>query len=76
MKEEATRVGADWDVVMRADASPRESRDWQNLLLLVRRAISKVEQQLFWISADLDLAVGEPWPACALRPIGAARSPP
>ena len=42
MKEEAARVGADWDVVMRADASPRESIEWKNLLMLVRRAISKL----------------------------------
>ena len=31
MKEEATRVGADWDVVMRADASPRESIEMAEL---------------------------------------------
>ena len=40
MKEEAARVGADWGVVMRADASLRESIEWKNLLMLVRRAIS------------------------------------
>ena len=60
MKEEAARVGADWEVVMRADASPRESIEWKNLLMLVRRAISKVEQQLLATSADRTLLLVNP----------------
>jgi hypothetical protein len=60
MKEEAVRVGADWDVVTRADASPRESIEWKNLLMLVRRAITRVEQQLLAKSADRTLLLVNP----------------
>jgi hypothetical protein len=60
MKEEATRVGADWDVVTRADASPRDSSEWKNLLMLVRRVISSVEQQLLATSADRTLLLVNP----------------
>lgn len=60
MKQEAARVGADWEVVMRADASPRESIEWKNLLMLVRRAISAVEQQLLATPADRTLLLVNP----------------
>jgi hypothetical protein len=60
MKEEAASVGADWDVVMRADASPRDSIEWKNLLMLVRRAISRVEQQLLATPADRTLLLVNP----------------
>lgn len=60
MKAEAARVGADWDVVMRADASARESIEWKNLLMLVRRAISEVEQQLLATPADRTLLLVNP----------------
>ena len=30
--------GADWDVVLRADAAPPNSTDWSNLLIVARRA--------------------------------------
>ncbi len=35
-----------WDVVLAADAAPRDSADWQNLQYLVERALPKVEQRL------------------------------
>jgi hypothetical protein len=60
MRDEAARVGADWDVVTRADASSRESIEWKNLLMLVRRAISTVEQQLLATSADRTLLLVNP----------------
>jgi hypothetical protein len=47
MKEETARLGADWDVVLLADAAPPESADWQRLLALVRRTLPIVERELF-----------------------------
>lgn len=46
MHEESRRIGADWGVVLRADATPPESTDWRNLLTLVGRALRDVEQSL------------------------------
>jgi serine/threonine protein kinase len=46
MRAEAARAGADWGVVLRADTAARESRDWQNLLLVVRRAMTTLESEL------------------------------
>ena len=46
MKDEASRSGADWGVVLRADAAPAASRDWQNLLVLARRALAALEREL------------------------------
>lgn len=46
MKAEASRSGADWSVVLRADAAAPGSRDWQNLLVLVRRALATLEGEL------------------------------
>lgn len=46
MRAEAARAGADWDVVLRADAAPHESRDWQHLLMLVQRALPGLEAEL------------------------------
>jgi len=43
---EAERVGASWDVVLKADSAQRDSADWQNLQFLVERALPKVEQRL------------------------------
>jgi hypothetical protein len=47
MKAAAGAAGARWDVVLQADATPPDSRDWRNLQTLVRRAIPAVEQILF-----------------------------
>lgn len=38
MKALAAQAGARWEVVLRADAAAPGSRDWRNLLTLVRRA--------------------------------------
>lgn len=46
MKDEAARAGADWDVVRHADAAPRDSSDWSNLMRLARRALDAVEREL------------------------------
>jgi serine/threonine protein kinase len=46
MKAEASRSGAEWSVVLRADAAAPSSRDWQNLLVLVRRALAAFESEL------------------------------
>jgi hypothetical protein len=46
MKAEALRSGADWNTVLRADTADRGTRDWQNLLLLVRRALGALEPQV------------------------------
>ncbi|HBJ84074.1 MAG TPA: BREX system serine/threonine kinase PglW, partial [Verrucomicrobiales bacterium] len=43
---EAEAIGAQWEVVLAADAAPRASADWQNLQYLVERALPKVEQRL------------------------------
>ena len=52
MKAEALRSGADWSVVLRADAAAPGSRDWQNLLVLVRRALAALERELVGAGPD------------------------
>ena len=42
---QAVRI-PDWNVVLRADGAPRQSEDWKRLLLLVNRAMPKVEEEL------------------------------
>ncbi len=44
MREAAAAIEADWDVVLRADASDRGSRDWRRLQSLVTKAMPVVEQ--------------------------------
>ena len=46
MKALAEQAGASWEVVLRADSTDHGSRDWRNLVTLVRRAIPAVEQRL------------------------------
>ncbi|WP_269593440.1 BREX system serine/threonine kinase PglW [Nitrococcus mobilis] len=46
LRTQARQVGADWRVVLQADAAARESVDWRRLNTLVQRAIPKVKQQL------------------------------
>ena len=46
LRAEAQAIKADWNVVLRADASPQPSEDWKRLLLLVNRTMPKVEAQL------------------------------
>jgi serine/threonine protein kinase len=45
LKDEAQKAGANWDLVLQADAT-RGQGDWDKLLLLVRRAIPRVEKAL------------------------------
>jgi len=46
MRQQAEAVKADWNVVLRADAAPRDSQDWRNLMILVSRVIPLLEQEL------------------------------
>lgn len=46
MKTLAAQAGASWEVVLRADGAKRESKDWRNLITLVRRAVPAVERTL------------------------------
>lgn len=46
LRTEAERVGASWDVVLAADAAPRESTDWSNLQRLVDRAMPGIEGRI------------------------------
>jgi serine/threonine protein kinase len=46
MKQEALKAGASWDIVLRADAAPRDGADWRNLQLLVTRAMASVTTSL------------------------------
>jgi serine/threonine protein kinase len=46
LRADAQAARADWNVVLRADAAPRQSDDWKRLLLLVNRTMPKVEQEL------------------------------
>lgn len=47
MKREATTAGADWQVVLKADAAARhDSADWQNLQILVERCLPDIVAQL------------------------------
>jgi serine/threonine protein kinase len=53
MKAAAGAANARWDVILNADASPPDGRDWQRLQMLVRTALDQVEQQI----ADPDRTV-------------------
>lgn len=46
LRETAAAAGAKWDVVLAADAAPKESADGQNLRALVRRARPAIERRL------------------------------
>ena len=46
MREEARAASVDWNVVLRADASSRDSRDWHHLTTLIGRSIRKIEGQI------------------------------
>jgi len=46
MKECAKSAGADWRVVLRADAAEPGSGEWRKLLLLVERALPQVRDQI------------------------------
>lgn len=46
MRAATEAIGARWDVVLRADAADRESRDWRNLRRVADRAAAAVEAEL------------------------------
>ena len=53
LRSDAQAVRADWNVVLRADSASRQSDDWKRLLLLVNRAMPKVEDALSTSSKTL-----------------------
>jgi len=46
MRQQATAAGADWSVVIQADAAAPDSADWKNLQMLVERCIPDITGQL------------------------------
>ena len=53
LKEQATASRVDWNVVLRADAAEPGSRDWTNLLLLVKRTLLALRAALLESTAPL-----------------------
>ena len=46
MRQQAAAAGADWNVVIQADAAAPDSPDWKNLQMLVERCIPDISGQL------------------------------
>ncbi len=46
LRSDAQALRADWNVVLRADGASRQSEDWKRLILLVNRAMPRVEEEL------------------------------
>ncbi|HEX7316678.1 MAG TPA: BREX system serine/threonine kinase PglW [Pyrinomonadaceae bacterium] len=46
MREQARALGADWNVVLRADASRPDGADWRRLQILVGKSLPFVEEEL------------------------------
>jgi hypothetical protein len=58
LREAAGEVGADWTVVVNADAADRRSEDWRNLNhLIASRVIPQVEQTLIQGAPEADKTV-------------------
>jgi hypothetical protein len=53
MKDVAQKVPVKWEVVLRADGAPRDSRDWKNLQSLLSRCASAIVERL----ASLDTTI-------------------
>lgn len=53
LRREATAMSVDWQMVLRADSSKPESRDWGNLLRLVQRTLPALKQALLYSPAPL-----------------------
>jgi hypothetical protein len=47
LRGQARTLNIDWTVVLRADAADLDSRDWRNLLSLVKRVVPTLENALF-----------------------------
>ena len=46
LRAEAESLGADWNVVLTADAAPATSEDWGNLQMLVDRVLPEIEKRV------------------------------
>jgi len=46
MRAQAAGAGADWNIVLRADAAPQGSPDWKNLQMLVERCLPEISGAL------------------------------
>ena len=46
MKKQAEQGGADWQVVLKADAAPHDSIEWKNLNVLIDRCVPTVKEAL------------------------------
>ena len=46
MREQAADFKVDWQVALQADASPRNSQDWRNLMIFVSRCVPLIEEEL------------------------------
>jgi serine/threonine protein kinase len=46
MKKQAVQGGADWQVVLKADAAPHDSLEWKNLNVLIDRCLPAVKEAL------------------------------
>ena len=53
MKAQATAARVDWNVVLRADAADKGSRDWTNLMRLVQRALPALRTALLQSTAPV-----------------------
>jgi serine/threonine protein kinase len=51
MRAAAAEFGARWELVLRADAADRDSRDWRNLRRVVDRALERVQAELAALTA-------------------------
>ena len=46
MREQADDAGADWNIVLRADAAPKDSAEWENLQMLVKRCLPDIAERM------------------------------
>jgi serine/threonine protein kinase len=58
MRAAAQAMKVDWGLVLAADAAPRDSKDWSNLMRLASRSLPKVEESL--ATADRTLLLTYP----------------
>jgi hypothetical protein len=46
MKQQAEQGGANWPVVLKADAAPHDSLDWKNLNILIDRCVPAIKKSM------------------------------
>jgi hypothetical protein len=46
MKQQAEQGGANWGVVLKADAAPHDSLDWKNLNVLIDRCVPAIKEAM------------------------------